>query len=143
MPWTKVTDGSWDYGDVGYGEPVEWRLSDYRITVTGKPAMTTADGGKTVTIASPISVEKIRDRGFNTAAPPIGESDYFIFMPGPANTDLNEDYGEDTQVDIPTPAKVGQTTKGTVSFTAPADEIQDCYWMINGQNVAAWPGQKA
>lgn len=143
VPWTKVTNGSWEYGDVGYGNPVEARLSDFRIRVTGKPTMTTADGGRTITIASPISVKKVRDRGFNTGDTPIGESEQFIFMPGPASTDLNEDYGEATVVDIKTPEKVGQATKGTVSFTAPADEIQDCYWMINRMTVAAWPGQKA
>jgi hypothetical protein len=141
VAWTKVTNGTWEYGDVGFGEPVETRLSDYRITISGKPTMTTADGGQTVKITSPIAVEKIRDRGFNSPDTPIGESEQFIFMPGPANTDLNEDYGEGTVVDIKTPGKVGQTAKGTVSFTAPAAEIVDCFWMINREIVAAWPGQ--
>ncbi|MEV3966111.1 hypothetical protein AB0M34_35480 [Nocardia sp. NPDC050193] len=46
QPWPEVTDGTWDFGDFPLGQPNKTRLSDYAITVTGPPTLTTTDGGK-------------------------------------------------------------------------------------------------
>jgi hypothetical protein len=141
-PWTEVTDGTWAYGDASLGQAVTRPTSEYSISMSGPPSLATSDGGETVTMTSPLTVARVEDRGFGE---PITESENFFFMPGVVDdSNMSETYGTltDVQCDAETIA-VGESTSCTVSFTAPAREIQNSHWMINGQNAAAWPGQVA
>lgn len=139
-PWTEVQDGTWDYGDVELGQGVTQRLSDYEITVQGLPVLTTLDGKK-VRMESELSVKRLGD---DHDEKEITESEKVFFTPGNLNyPEHDEVYGiypnfscDQEQI------SVGQSTTCRVSFEAPAAEIQDSYWVINGLDAAAWPGQK-
>jgi hypothetical protein len=142
VPWADVTDGSWAYGDASLGQPVTRPTSEYSISVSGSPSLTTSDSGETVKMTSPVTVARTEDLGFGER---ITESENFFFKPGVVDeSNMSETYGTLTDVlcDAETIA-VGESTSCTVSFTAPAREIQNSHWMINGQNAAAWPGQVA
>lgn len=148
VPWSGApTDGTWASGDVSFGQPTplsEGPLNEYSFAIVAPPTLTTADNGKTVTMTSTMNVHRVRDKGFNED---ISEANFFAFNPGvlPGSVvDMNEDYGEDTDVqcqnDRPRP---GETTTCTLAFTAPADEIANSYWSINDYSVGAWPSQIA
>lgn len=142
QPWTEVTDGTWNHGDFGLGQPNKMRLSDHAITITGPPTLTTSDGGATVRMTSPIRVERVQKPG-DADAGPISKSEFFSFQPG--FFDLNrhdEVYGNDVVVNCDRePGTVGEVAQCTISFVAQADEIQNSYWLINRSSMAAWPGQ--
>jgi len=93
-------------------------------------------------MTSPLVVTRVEDRGFGE---PIAESEHFVFVPGVADdSNMSEAYG--TLTDIVCEAETiaaGRSTSCTVSFAAPAREIQNSYWMVNGLKAAAWPGQIA
>ncbi|MEV0110477.1 hypothetical protein AB0H42_29620 [Nocardia sp. NPDC050799] len=124
--------------------PNKMRLSDYAITVAGPPTLTTSDGGTTVRMTSPLRLERVQEPGvYNDAGVPISESEQFMFTPGNESSDThNEAYGQDVVVHCDRePASVGETAECSLSFDAPAEEIQNLYWLINRETMAAWPGQ--
>jgi hypothetical protein len=140
VPWVEVTDGAWDYGDASLGQAIKRPTSEYAVSVSGPPSLVTSDGGETVTMTSPLTVARVEDRGFGE---PIAESEHFSFVPGVVDdSSMSETYGTLTNVlcDADVIAD-GESTSCTVSFTAPAREIQNSHWIINGSKAAAWPSQ--
>lgn len=138
--WTAVSDGTWKWGDVALGQPVTQRLSDYAITITATPTMTTNDGGKTITVSSRLSVTRVGDRGFGED---VTDSERVFFVPGNYGYPQHDEvYGIDPDFECEIEQlTVGQTSDCIVAFRAPSEEIQDFYWEVNGQNAAAWPSQ--
>ncbi len=138
-PWQGPTDGTWEYGDIGYQEPHEGRLSDYRVTLTGPPEFGPLDSSK-VEVTGTFLVERFRDRGFDDE---IADDLRFGFTPGNLSASRHsENYGLNVTVACVRPTiPIGESTECRVSFRAPHDEIQDFRWWLNGQSVAAWPGQ--
>ncbi len=145
-PWTSVADGTWARsGGIAIGEPVLFRYSDYAITVVDRPVLTTEDDGKTVTMFSLIKVERRRELGkYKSANESLDESDQFIFTPGNSSYPRHDEaYGLDVDIECgDLPRLVGETADCAISFSAPADEIPNSYWEINGSDAAAWPSQR-
>lgn len=139
--WTGITGGSWDWGDAGFNTPVGAVSQQYTVAVTGPPTMTekTSD---TVRVTSPLRVVHVKDGGFGG---PIPEAADVFFSPGPGDTThtMDESYGTQTTIvcDNDEPA-VGAATNCTVSFVADLTGVQDSYWQVMGDKVAAWPSQK-
>ncbi|WP_316318498.1 hypothetical protein [Clavibacter michiganensis] len=137
-----MTDGTWAYGDAALGQAITRPTSEYSILVSGAPTLTTIDGGETVTMTSPLTVARLEDRGFGE---PLAESENFFFVPGIVDeSNMSETYG--TLTDLRCEAETlteGESTSCTVTFTAPAREIPNSHWTINGLSAAAWPGQIA
>ena len=142
-PWVGPSDGTWDYGDAELGQPVKTRLSDYAITVTSTPVFGPLDDGGRVEVSASLRVKRVEDRG-DRYGTKITESEKVAFTPGNLSYPRhNEAYGLKTEfVCEPGEISVGEKAKCTVSFTAPADEMPDFHWWINGEAAAAWPGQK-
>ena len=140
QPWTDVTDGNWDHGDAALGQPIEASFGEYSITVTAPPTLTTSTQGATVTMTSPITVDRLSDRGFGRN---LSDDIAVFFTPG--NLDYlehSETYGTYTEfVCDPEVLPAGKRATCTVSFTAKSDEIQDSHWDIAGKIAAAWPSQ--
>ncbi|MFC6011129.1 hypothetical protein [Nocardia lasii] len=145
QPWTTVADGTWTQsGGIAIGQPVLSRYSDYAITVVDRPVLTTEDDGKTVTMFSLIKVERRRELGqYTSAGEALEKSDHFIFIPGNRSYPRHDEvYGLDVAVECgDLPRLVGEAADCAISFSAPADEIQNSYWEINGSDAAAWPSQ--
>lgn len=139
-PWNDVTDGTWSGGDLALGQPATARLSDYAISITAVPTTTTRDGGATIKMSAPLSITRTEDRGYGDD---ITDSERVYFVPGNYGyPQHNESYGINPDfVCISEQLAVGEATTCTVSFIAPAHEIQNSYWEINGKKAAAWPGQ--
>jgi hypothetical protein len=140
-PWQGPTDGTWDHGDVGFQEPVEGRISDYRVTLVGLPEFGPLEDGRVV-VTGTFTVERFEARGYYDRGT-IRDDIKFGFTPGNLSyLRHNETYGMGPRVDCGRKKlAVGGSTTCRVSFAAPVDEIQDFYWWINGDRVAAWPGQ--
>lgn len=82
------------------------------------------------------------DRGFGKD---ITESEKIFFAPGNLSYPEHEgvygidpDFSRDKEQ-----VAAGEDAQFSVTFVAPAAEIQDPFWTINGQHAAAWPGQWA
>lgn len=146
--WAGPTDGVWLRGDYALGQAIRGHelpagsiSSDYEITVTGVPSMTTTDGGKTVTMTSPLSVTRFQDLGYGQN---FSESERIFFESGqrPTSEQYNESWGTYTNIVCGLPSiSVGESTTCTVSFTTVPEAIVDSYWNINGSLAAAWPSQ--
>lgn len=138
--WDEVSDGTWEYGDAALGQPVETRWGDYRITVTAPPTLTTEDNGATVTMMSPMTVERLADRGTGET---VADDVRVFFNPGnldPARH--SESYGVYVRfVCEPEIIPVGAAAECLASFDARADEIQDSFWDVAGKRAAAWLSQ--
>ncbi|MFE3758667.1 hypothetical protein ACFXO9_30560 [Nocardia tengchongensis] len=141
-----MTDGTWQKTTgVALGKPSKTRYSDFEYTVTGPPTLTTVNKGKTVRMSSTLSVRRISPVGkYDRSSQEISKADKFFFTPGNLNIDThNEVYGNDVSLDCgASPAVVDDATDCLLSFDAPAAEIANSYWVINGIDMAAWPGQQ-
>lgn len=139
VPWDGPTDGTWEYGDVGFGETLEVRNSDYRVTVLGLPEFGPLEDEK-VTVTGTFNVERFQDRGFDDE---ILDDLRFGFTPGAGTgAPLSETYGLNPKVECEQDAiAVGETAICRVSFNAPAVEMENFSWWISRNKVAAWPGQ--
>lgn len=142
--WNDVTDGVWDHGDYGLGEPVRGNQratgnlsSDYEITIPEPPVLT-LDGR--VTMTSRVLVTRVQDLGFGEN---VTRSQRIWFQPGNFGYPRHDEaYGLHTRFTCEREQlEIGESTECTVSFSAPVDEIQDSYWIVNGRRVAAWPSQ--
>jgi hypothetical protein len=149
VPWTAApADGTWEWGDVSFGQPTPIRTMPigapeaYSFTITAPPTLTTFDEGKSVTISSPVSVHRV-----NEGRDDVIDEKFFIYEPGviPANVvDMNEAYGTNPDVQCQNNfPPVGETTTCTVSFTAKPNEIPNSFWQINDYRVGTWPSQVA
>ncbi len=138
-PWVGPSDGSWDYGDVGYGNTWEGRLSDYRVTTVGLPEFGPLIDAK-VEATGTFHVERHQDRGYYDS---ILDDLRFGVTPGNVHGEKHdESYGLKTRTTCAQPRiAVGDTTECRVTFAAPTEEMQDFRWWLNGSSIAAWPGQ--
>lgn len=115
---------------------------DYAFVINAAPRLTTEDNGKTATMTSTVVVKKIA----STAQPDktITATSQFLFYPGetaPENQ-YDESHGVGTKVNCQKDTlAVGESTNCTASFNAPAGEIQNSYWEINGMPMGTWPSQ--
>lgn len=135
-------DGTWSYGQVGFGETyVHYSLS---FRVAEDPKMTSDDGGKTVTVASVFEVTREDvDRELWAQV-----SDYgFRFWSGnDPQRSATGDYGEAKAACEDTWIEVGDTTRCLVTFTpdSPA-EVEDFFWTledVRSVSFGAWPSQR-
>lgn len=139
--WTGVTDGTWDWGDASFDQPVGAPSQQYTVAVTGPPTLT-AYNGRTVQMTSPLFVAHVQDGGFGG---PIPDAVSVFFSPGPGDTThtMDESYGTQTTIvcedDEP---RVGEAADCIVSFVADVSGVQDSYWDVQGKRAAAWPSQK-
>jgi len=152
VPWVNApTDGVFEpdwRGDVSFGHRTSIPVSsygpqgEYMFTIATPPILTTADGGKTVTMASTLKVERMYDRGFGGG---VTDQNY-TFIPGedaPENR-MDEAHGTHLGVECPDDQlHVGEAAMCTISFSAPASEIRNSHWEINGIGVGTWPSQIA
>ena len=138
-PWAGPTDGTWDWGEVGFQQPVPLRLADHTVTVSGIPTFGPLESGR-VTITGTFTVERTKDDGwYDTIADDIS----FGFVPGNYGYPTHDEvYGLNVKLDCAKPTlAVAEVTTCKVIFNAPVGEMQDSYWWVSGKNVAAWPGQ--
>ena len=135
VPSNAVSFGQWTPTPTTPGA-----FDEYIFTINAPPTLSTYDNGKTVTMTSTVTVQRVKDKGFDDGI--SGQS--FLFSPGayaPENSQ-NEDYAEDTTLTCPKDRiTVGETTTCTISFDAAASEIPNSYWDINQYAVGAWPSQ--
>lgn len=151
--YDKITDGTWDYGDFPLRTPIkpDWN-SHMKITVTGPPTLTTTDGGQTIRMSSPLTFERVSFPEFEPKDEPLADSEVLHFSPGvyPWGDNwaaANENYGsEGTKLKCKSyPKLIGEKASCVLSFEssgAGPKQIKNSHWVINGENVAAWPGQK-
>lgn len=87
-----------------------------------------------------MTVTRVHDRGYGS---PISTSEKIWFTPGEqAPVVMSETYGTYTVIACAEDVlAVGGSTTCTVSFSAPAAEVLDSSWTINGLRVGAWPSQ--
>lgn len=100
--WNQVTDGTWAYGDYGLGQSVTSPSSEYAITVTGPPTLTSRDGS-TVTMTSPLTITRTHDLG--NGASMIPTTQHLFFAPGPGDTTNNQ-----SETSAPVPRSPARTT---------------------------------
>ncbi|WP_438352322.1 PASTA domain-containing protein [Microbacterium sp. CJ88] len=147
-PWAGLTDGTWNGGDVALGEPVRGRkrvvgdslTSDYEITVTAPPTLTSIDG-EIVTMTSPIHVSRVQDLGYGES---FLESEFIAFgSDSPPKEEMyNETWGtRPTLICSSKTIAIGESMDCTVSFGTTPSALASSYWHINQRRAAAWPGQ--
>ena len=151
-PWVNApTDGVFEpdwRGDVSFGHRTSIPSSsfgpqgEYLFSISTPPILTTADGGETVTMASAVKVERLYDRGFGGRV----RDENYTFIPGKAAPENRMDEAHGTHRGFECPddqLRVGEAAMCTISFSAPASEIRNSYWKINGIGVGTWPSQIA
>lgn len=136
-PWDGPKDGTWEYGDVGYGDT--WSGREYHVTVVGLPEFGPLVDDE-VTVTGEFEVTRHADLGYYET---VLDDLRFGFTPGNRHWERHhEGYGIDVQSHCdPEELNMGEVGTCTVSFRAPIDEMQDFRWWISGRSVAAWPGQ--
>lgn len=141
-PWEGPKNGKWDYGDVGFKKPSTGRLSDYRITLLGKPSFGPLKADK-VEVSGTFAVERYREAGSWDTGNVLSDNS-FGFVPGNLSYPRHDEvYGMRPEVERGAKQlAVGESTECRVTFEAPTDEMTDFHWWVNGNAVAAWPGQK-
>jgi hypothetical protein len=86
-------------------------------------------------------LERVEDHGNGATA---SKDNHVFFVPGNNSHPEDESYGVYTTVSCdPDQVSQGANTTCRVSFTAPAAEMPNFYWLMDGQVTAAWPGQVA
>lgn len=144
--WSEApTDGTWETGDISYGQPTEIAqgaygpVGEHTFTISEPPTFTLAKGDQ-ATMTSVLHVVRAHDRGFGNDI----SNEKIWFTPGGGDPPLSETYGTNTKLDCERMMLAeGESTTCNVSFTAPKDEMPNAFWTINGKKVGAWPGQLA
>lgn len=117
-------------------------FTEYTFSISAPPTISAANGTD-VKITSNVVVNRVGDKGFNEA---VDRTNSFAFMPGESAPEyqMDESHGTAVAVDCQNdqPA-VNETTVCTVAFVAPASEITNSYWQINGLAMGTWPSQGA
>jgi len=148
VPWAEgPKDGTWvgtvvDRVPFGTTSTPTGVFRDYAFTITQPPQLTTADGGSTVTMTSNVTVARVAAK--SDPGETVSKYNKFMFFPGitSAANSSNESHGVYTKVNCQqNTLTVGQSTVCKVAFTAPASEISDSYWSINGKSMGTWPSQ--
>lgn len=139
--WSAPTDGTWEWGDVSFGERSDLLSWEYVVLIDSPPSVTRE--GDEVTVTSDVQVFREVDRGFGD---PVSDDLQAWFEPGirDESNRMNEAYGRaDFTCEDEHPAE-GESTTCTATFTTKyPDEVQDFHWDIGRQSIGTWPSQIA
>ena len=140
-------DGTWSNPstrDISFGsmaQPPAVR-NEYSVGISMMPRFDTQDGGKTVTMTSELTVERVTAKW---PGKPVADDLKAFWEPGErlAEHRLDESWGTHVRVSCgPSVIQAGQGTVCSLSFTAPAAEIANSFWQVWGTRVGTWPSQK-
>lgn len=157
-PWAAAPkDGIWPSGVSGgavpFGETSPALLksqgarafdTDYTFVISSPPELTTYDDGKNVWITSTLTVKRVDNHDNFNGQDPVTRAMKVIFEPGETSDSYTMDESHGTHPDVKCTSDkltVGQSTTCTLSFKAPASEIQNSYWSVDGWNMGTWPSQ--
>lgn len=144
-PWAAPTDGTWDRGDydraVAFGDTSEpYGVIPCSFRIVAPPSLTPIDGKEKVTMSSTFIVESVGGSPDTGCFP--SPTDGGFFEPGYFELSKHTDgYGETKAVCQSDSFPAGEPVECVLSFTAPADEIEDSYWTVWGNYMGAWPSQ--
>jgi len=138
-PWAGPADGTWSFGDIGFEQPYKHLYDEWQVRVRGLPQFGQLQPDGQVTVTGSFLVERLEDHGNGASA--AGDN-HFFFRPGNRSHLDDESYGVYTTVKCDADqVAAGESTTCNASFTAPTDEMQNFYWIVNAKDYAAWPSQ--
>lgn len=135
-------DGTWAYGNVGFGETyVHYSLS---FRVAEVPEITSEDDGGTVTVASKFEVT--REDVDPELWGQVSDYDFRFWSGNDPQRSATGEYGEAKVACEETWIDVGQTKRCVVTFTpdSPA-EVENFFWTLDdvrSVSFGAWPSQR-